>query len=83
MSNYYEEIIKKLEDEIKEVSLELDGSIALYEVIIELILSRLSEIKEYTLKNGFDSINEEIHFFKISKNQSLLQNSFTITLSIK
>jgi hypothetical protein len=28
MSNYYEEIIKKLEDEIKEVSLELDGSIA-------------------------------------------------------
>lgn len=67
MSNYYEEIIKKLEDEIKEVSLELDGSIALYEVIIELILSRLSEIKEYTLKNGFDSINEEIHFFKYQK----------------
>ena len=29
MSNYYEEIIKKLEDEIKEVPLELDGSIAL------------------------------------------------------
>src|SRR5690554_6435215 len=67
MSNYYEEIIKKLEDEIKEVSLELDGSITLYEVIIELILSRLSEIKEYTLKNGFESINEEIHFFKYQK----------------
>jgi len=67
MNNYYKEIIKKLENEIKEVSLELDGSIALYEVIIELILSILSEIKEYILKNGFESIDGEIHFFKYQK----------------
>ncbi|MDN3709053.1 RteC domain-containing protein [Myroides ceti] len=67
MSRPYPVIIKKLENEIKEVSLELDGSIALYEVIIELILSILSEIKEYILKNGFESIDGEIHFFKYQK----------------
>lgn len=67
MNNYYKETIQKIENEIQELTLELDGSIVLYEVIIELILSRLSEMKEFVLNKGFKNIDEEILFFKHQK----------------
>lgn len=65
MNNYYsKEIIQKLDDEIRELAIELDSTIALCEVAIELVLKKLADIKEFVLKRGLDDEEEEIYFFK-------------------
>jgi len=67
MSKFYDEILYKLEAEIKELEIEEDRSIERIEAIIHIILKCLSEVKEYVLKKGFKNVNEEIRFFKYQK----------------
>ncbi|REC62241.1 tetracycline regulation of excision, RteC [Chryseobacterium pennae] len=67
MENFYNETLYKLEAETKELEIEADYSIERIEAVIEIILKRLSEIKEHVLKKGFKNISEEIHFFKYQK----------------
>lgn len=64
MNEYLQKTIKDLEDEINELDLEQNDSIVLYEVVIELILKKLAEVKQYVLSKGFKTVEEEIHFFK-------------------
>ncbi|MGV8963389.1 MAG: RteC domain-containing protein [Candidatus Saccharimonadaceae bacterium] len=67
MDKFYNETLHHLEILINELELEADSSIQRIETIIHLIVECLSEVKEYILKNGFQNINEEIHFFKHQK----------------
>lgn len=67
MQKNYNEILQKLEREIRELEIEVDGSIQRIEDVIHLIVNSLSEIKEHVIKKGFKNINEEIHFFKYQK----------------
>ena len=67
MSKYYDETLQKLEDDIRELAIELDNPILLSELAIKLIVKSLKEIKEFVLKRGFENDEEEIHFFKKKK----------------
>ncbi|AIM37886.1 tetracycline regulation of excision, RteC [Sphingobacterium sp. ML3W] len=67
MDNFYKKQLNALKTEIKELEIESDSSIQQVEAIICLIVTCLSDIKDYVLKRGFKSINEEIHFFKYQK----------------
>lgn len=67
MHKFYEETLNKLEDEIRNLEIEADCPIQRVEAVIKLIVNALSEIKEFVLKNGFKTINDEIHFFKYQK----------------
>ena len=64
MNNFCKEVVRKLDEEIKEFSFEEDNIILLSEAVVELILTRIKEIKEYVLEKGFKDIEEETHFFK-------------------
>ncbi|WP_394678695.1 RteC domain-containing protein [uncultured Sphingobacterium sp.] len=64
MNNYCAEVIDKLNEQLEELSIELDNSIHLYEIAISLILERMNDIKQFILKRGFTSEEEEILFFK-------------------
>lgn len=63
----YNRILQKLEHDIQDIEIESDNSIQRVEIIIELIVKSLSEVKEYVLKNGFKNTDVEIHFFKHQK----------------
>ncbi len=67
MDEFCNKAIKKLETAINELELESDYQIMRIEVIINLIIRSLTDIKEYTLKRGFKSEKEEIRFFKHQK----------------
>ena len=67
MNKFYSEILTKLETEINDLEIEIDYSVQRIEVIVQLIIKSLSELKEYVLKKGFKDINEEIRFFKSQK----------------
>ncbi|PVH26888.1 RteC domain-containing protein [Sphingobacterium corticibacter] len=64
MNNFCKEVIQKLDEEIKELSFEEDNIILLSEAVVELILVRIKQIKQYVLEKGFKDIDEEINFFK-------------------
>ncbi len=64
MEKFYNETVRKLEEEIKELEIELDNSILLAEVIIDLIINCLSDVKQFVVKRGFKNKEEEIYFFK-------------------
>lgn len=64
MRKLYNEIIEKLDSKIQDCTVEHNDSILFFEVIIELILKELSEVKDIVLKKGFNNLEEEIHFFK-------------------
>ena len=64
MRKLYNEIIEKLDSKIQDCTVEHNGSILFFKVIIELILKELSEVKDIVLKKGFNNLEEEIHFFK-------------------
>ena len=64
MNNFCKEVIRKLDEDIKELSFEEDNIILLSEAVVELILTRIQEIKKYVLEKGFEDLDEEIHFFK-------------------
>ncbi|MDE5492561.1 RteC domain-containing protein [Elizabethkingia meningoseptica] len=67
MNKFYDEISDKLEISISELEIEVDCPIKKIEGAIHLIIHSLSELKKYVLKNGFKSLEEEIHFFKYQK----------------
>lgn len=67
MEEYHNNILNKLELAIGELEMEADCSLTRIEVIIQLIVTYLSEIKTHIFKNGFKSNDEEIRFFKIQK----------------
>lgn len=67
MDKFYNETQSKLETAINELEIESDCPIQHIEAVIHLIVECLSEIKEYVLKRGFKSKDEEIHFFKYQK----------------
>jgi len=67
MNKFYNETLHKLETAINELEIEADYSIQRIEVVIDLIVNCLSEVKEYILKSGFKNIEEEIYFFKHQK----------------
>ena len=67
MDVFYNETLYELEASIKQLEFETDCLIHQSEAIIHLIVKCLSEVKEYVLKKGFESIDDEIHFFKYQK----------------
>ncbi len=56
-----------METSINELEIQVDCPIKRIETIISLIIKCLSEIKEYVLKKGFESIDDETRFFKYQK----------------
>jgi predicted membrane GTPase involved in stress response len=71
MNNYYSEKLQELKDEISELKIEIDNPIHLSEIVIDIILKYLSEIKIFVLQRGFIDIEEEVYFFKKLKPQIL------------
>lgn len=67
MIHFYNDMVQKLDEDISEISLELDDTILISETSIELIISKILELKQYILKRGFSNVEEEIHFFKVLK----------------
>ncbi len=67
MDKLYKEKLSKLETSINELEIQVDCPIKRIETIISLIIKCLSEIKEYVLKKGFESIDDETRFFKYQK----------------
>ena len=64
MNNYCNEVLLELEEKIEELTLELDNSISLSEIVIELIIHKLADVKKFIIKRGFSNIEEEVTFFK-------------------
>jgi len=67
MEEFYNEALNKLETAIKGLEIEDENALKRIEAIISIITQCLSEVKEYVLKSGFNSIEKEIHFFKHQK----------------
>lgn len=67
MEKFYINTLNKLETSISELEVEADYSIQRIEVVINLILECLSEVKENVIKKGFKNNEEEIRFFKHQK----------------
>lgn len=67
MDIFYNETLCELETSIKELEFETDCLIKRSEATIHLIVKCLSEVKEYILIKGFESVDDEIHFFKYQK----------------
>ena len=64
MDNHYNKVLRELECQINNMEIELDNPIELAESGISITLTHLKELKDYILKSDFDSIEEEIYFFK-------------------
>jgi hypothetical protein len=67
MEKYFNETLWKLETAINELEIEADSSIQRIETIIHVIVECLSGVKEHILKNEFQNVEEEVHFFKHQK----------------
>lgn len=67
MDKFYNEAYLKLETAIQELEAETDCPIKRIEVVIQVIIQILSDLKEFVLKNDFKNRDEEIHFFKCQK----------------
>lgn len=67
MLEYFENIIETFQENIHELSMEIDSPIVFSESAIKLSLATLSEVKKYVLSNPFKNIEEEICFFKSVK----------------
>lgn len=64
MIEYCKKLIENLNEEIDDLVEEFDNSMPMIEQAIGLILNRLSEIKDIVVSKKFDSVEEEIYFFK-------------------
>lgn len=64
MNDFCKNIIRDLDDEINELSIEFNDSLALCEKAIGLTIDKIAKLKQVVLKRGFKDIEEEIHFFK-------------------
>ena len=67
MNNYYKKTIQKLETEIAELTSEFGNSLLFYERSIDLIIQKMMLLKEFLQSNNFNSIEDEINFFKVQK----------------
>lgn len=64
MNDYCKEIIEKLDEDIAELTRENGSSLILYEKVINLVLEQITLTKSFILNRGFESLDEEIQFFK-------------------
>ena len=64
MQEYFENIIETLQENIRELSMEIDNPIVFSELAVKLSLDTLSELKKYVLEHSFQNIEDEIWFFK-------------------
>lgn len=67
MNDTFENILKDMDNDIKELSININAPLKLYEEVIGLILCKIRDLKQSVLKSGFKNIDEEIHFFKNQK----------------
>lgn len=63
MDNYFKETLSELEEAIGNLEFDADSLIQRSEAVIHLIVECLSKLKEYILRRGFNTIDEEIYFF--------------------
>ncbi len=64
MIDYCKKQIDDLNEEIDDLVEEFDNSMPMIEQAIGLILNRMSEIKDLVISQKFNTMEEEIHFFK-------------------
>lgn len=64
MTDYCNEIIEKLNEDIIELTRENGNSLILYEKAINLVLEQIATTKDFILDRGFKNLQEEIQFFK-------------------
>lgn len=67
MEGFYNKTLSKLEMAIKELEIDANNPLQQIETIISKIVSCLSEVKKYVLKEGFKDLEEEVYFFKYQK----------------
>lgn len=67
MEKFYNQILNKLEIETLELEVDADFSVKRLEMVINLIIQSLSDLKAFVLKKGFKNTDEEIRFFKHQK----------------
>lgn len=67
MKKIHNETLSKLETAIDELEIEINCPLQRSEAIILLIVNCLSEVKEHVQKSGFESVDDEIRFFKYQK----------------
>ncbi|WP_367915863.1 RteC domain-containing protein [Leadbetterella sp. DM7] len=67
MEGFYNKTLSKLEMAIKELEIDANNPLQRIETIISKIVSCLSEVKKYVLKEGFKDLEEEVYFFKYQK----------------
>lgn len=64
MNNYSRDTLCELESCIDKLSQKIKDQILLAEAIIDLVIKRLSSLKDFVLRRGFSTQEEEIYFFK-------------------
>lgn len=69
MIGYYKKVFNELENQINELLFEQENQLTTYEQVIEVILQKMTKLKEYVLKTGSKNTQEEIYFFKHIKPQ--------------
>lgn len=67
MDKFYTETLSKLETAISELEIDATCPMQRAEAAINLIISCMSDVKEWVLRNGFKNIEEEVRFFKFQK----------------
>lgn len=67
MLNKYKTAIAELDNALNSMSIEIDDPIKLSEEAIEHISNTLSDIKTQVIEASFQSIDDEIDFFKNTK----------------
>lgn len=71
MLQYYENIAETLQENIRELFMEIDSPIVLSEECVKLVLKSLSEMRNFVITRKFKDEQEEILFFKELKPQIL------------
>lgn len=64
MTGHYKKVFNELEDKINELLFEQDNFLTSYEKVIEIILQKATKLKEYVLKTGFKSTQDDQLFVR-------------------
>lgn len=64
MKNYFRTLQHKLEENLKQISYDYDDTAEMCDKSILEILDCLGALKSFVIENSFESIEDEIHFFK-------------------
>lgn len=67
MNKFCDVLILSLEEEINDLTVEVDNQFFMAENAIQLVLEKLFQTKQFILERGFSTVEEEIYFFKILK----------------